>query len=276
MLKSLIHVNLPSAETERRKGPLEWMRSQFGAEIDLKSGQEELTVSGVTLTQSVIAGFEKAGVTNAIAFLVDKNVVYKDVNDEADDLHLIPEAASASGVLDKPFNEMHMVLTHSELGIHFIFDVRVSSQVVLGGDEMTVAVSGRPEALRIQQGESAAAYADRVRGIGAQEQIVDQWRKPFEAKVGEVGKALEQMVTGSQVTVNDGRVEIIRPTRKQVGRFRELQFGDGVTEPTYRAVPTHQRSGAYADPFYYYYYYYDPYYGFAHFLLLDSLSQAHS
>ena len=54
---------------------------------------------------------------------------------------------------------------------------------------------------------------------------------------------------------------------KDLGRFRELTFGDRVKEPTYRAVPTHQRSGAYADPFYYYYY--DPYFGFTHFLLLD-------
>ena len=191
MLKSLIHVNLPSAETERGIGPLEWIRSQFGAEIDLQSGQEELTVSGVTLMTSVVAGFDKAGVTNAIALLVDKNVVYKDVNDEADDLHLIPEAAGTSGSLLKPFNEMHMVLTHSELGIHFIFDVRIRNEVMLGEDEMTVAVSGRSEELRIRQGETASAYADRVRGITAQETIVDEWRTAFAAKVDGVGKALE-------------------------------------------------------------------------------------
>lgn len=269
MLKSLIHVNLPSAETERGIGPLEWIRSQFGAEIDLQSGQEELTVSGVTLMTSVVAGFDKAGVTNAIALLVDKNVVYKDVNDEADDLHLIPEAAGTSGILLKPFNEMHMVLTHSELGIHFIFDVRIRNEVMLGEDEMTVAVSGRSEELRIRQGETASAYADRVRGITAQETIVDEWRTAFAAKVDGVGKALEQAMTGSDVNIEAARVEIIRPTRKEVGRFRELTFGDDIKEPTYRAVPTHQRSGAYADPFYYYYY--DPYYDFTHYLLLDSV-----
>ena len=269
MLKSLIHVNLPSAETERRIGPLEWIRSQFGAEIDLQSGQEELTVSGVTLMTSVIAGFDKAGVTNAIALLVDKNVVYKDVNDEADDLHLISEAADTSGILLKPFNEMHLVLTHSELGIHFIFDVRIRNEVMLGEDEMTVAVSGRSEELRIRQGETASAYADRVRGITAQETIVDEWRTAFAAKIDGVGKALEQAMTGSDVNIEASRVEIIRPTRKEVGRFRELTFGDDIKEPTYRAVPTHQRSGAYADPFYYYYY--DPYYDFTHYLLLDSV-----
>ncbi len=273
MLRSKIHIDLPSAETDRRMNPLEWTRSLFGAEIDLKSGEEELTVSAVTLTQGIIKGFDKAGVTNAIAFLVDKNVVYQDVNDEKDDLHLIVEAAKATGVLLKPFDEMHMVLTHGERGIHFIFDVRVRNQVVLGEEEMTVAVSGRAKELRIRPGESATKYTARIKKVTADAEKVESWRLTFQDEIERIGRALGQTMTGSKVTVAPAVIEIIRPTKRQVARFRDLTFDDNVTPPTYRAVPTHQRKGAYADPFYYYYY--DPYYDYTHYLLLDSMLHHH-
>ena len=269
MLKSRIRVDLPSTETDRKMGPLEWLRSSFGAEIDLKSGEEELTVSALTLTRSLVEGFQKGGVTNSIAFLVDKRVVYKDVNDEADDLRLIPEAADASGVLEEPFKEMHMVLTHSEGGIHFLFDVRILNKVVLGDEEMTVEVSGRIEELRIRRGETAVEYSERVKAFGADSSNAASNRQAFEARVEEIGRTLGAALTGSKVSVAKSHIELIQPSRRQIAHFRDLKFGDEVTQPTYRAVPTRQRAGAYSDPFYYYYY--DPYYDFTHLYLLDSL-----
>ncbi len=112
MLKSEIAVDLPSVETNRRVGPVEWVRSLFGAHIDLRSGKEELTVGAFSLIEGLIAGFAKAGVDDALSFLVDKKVVYLDTNDVPNDLPLIAKAAEASGVLDAPFSEMHLVLAH--------------------------------------------------------------------------------------------------------------------------------------------------------------------
>ena len=66
-------------------------------------------------------------------------------------------------------------------------------------------------------------------------------------------------------------MQLLRPSAQQIGRFRRLQFGDGVRAPMYRAVPTTQRSGAYHDPFYYYYY--DPYYDFANYMMVDETTE---
>jgi hypothetical protein len=71
------------------------------------------------------------------------------------------------------------------------------------------------------------------------------------------------------VRTEPASVQIIRPDARQISRFRELGFGDSVSEPAYRPVPTRQRYGAYADPFYYYYY--DPYYDFMSWVLVDSM-----
>jgi len=86
MLKARIAVDLPSAETQRSMGPVEWVRSLFGAQIDLRSGKEELTVCAFSLVEGLIAGFARAGVADVLSFLVDRQVVYLDSNDVPDDL----------------------------------------------------------------------------------------------------------------------------------------------------------------------------------------------
>src|SRR5215468_10724253 len=110
MLKAKIVVDLPSVETHRRMGPIEWVRSLFGARIDLRSGKEELTVGAFSLVEGLVAGFAKAGVADALSFLVDKKVVYLDTNDVPDDLPLVARAAEEAGILDQTFREMHLVL----------------------------------------------------------------------------------------------------------------------------------------------------------------------
>src|SRR5215470_13097682 len=103
MLQARITVDLPSVETHRRAGLFEWVRSVFGATIDLRSGREALTIGAFSLVEGMVAAFAKAGITNVISFLVDKRVVYLDANDVADDLGLIVDASQAAGVFDRSF-----------------------------------------------------------------------------------------------------------------------------------------------------------------------------
>src|SRR5579864_1568949 len=162
MIKSRITVDLPSVETRRSMGPVEWMRSLFGASIDLRSGKEELTVGALSLVEGLVEGFSRAGVTNAISLLVDKKVVYLDTNDVPDDIPLIGKAAEQTGILDKKFTEMHLVLSHKEAGLHVICDTLIQSKVLLGEAEMQVVLSARVEDLQIRPGETAQAYAERI------------------------------------------------------------------------------------------------------------------
>lgn len=272
MLKNRITVDLPSRETERSISPVEWVRSMLGADLDLRSGQEELTVGALSLVQGIIRGFAGAGVHNAIIFLVDQQVVYQDNEDSPHDLDRILEAARLDNLGDKPFQHMHLVLTHSEDGLHILFDVHIQNQVLLGEAEMRVEVSGRMEELRLVETESAQAYAKRIREAATAENgrsRAEEWIERFDRQVKRVAAALGQGLRGSEVSTETSRLELIRPAAFQVNKFARLPFTQNVKPATYRAVPTHQRGGAYADPFYYYYY--DPYYDFTHFLLLQTL-----
>ncbi len=249
-------------------GPLEWMRSLFGAQIDLRSGKEALTVSAFSLVEGTVLALSKAGITNAISFLVDKKVVYLDTNDVPDDIALIGQAAQESGLLDRPFKQMHLVLTHQETGLHTLLDIQIMNEVILGEAEMQVELSARVEEMRVRPGESAQAYAERVRAFG-NPTALDPYRIALDELTERVANALRTSLAGARVKSEAAVIQLIRPEADQIARFRGLGFGNDVSAPAYRPVPTLQRNGAYADP--YYYYYYDPYYDFMSWVLISNM-----
>jgi hypothetical protein len=271
VLRSRILIGLPSIEVLRHKTLGEAFRSLFGAEIDLRTGHEEVTVTSLALIQSLVDGFGRAGVTNAIAFIVDQKVVYKDPVDQGNDLPLIIAACQQTRLMQRKFSEMHLVLSHAENGMFLIIDVRMQREVMIGQAEIIVDLSARIDDLRIHKGESAVAYAERVRAFARAPQAAEAWRRAFAAIVQRIAGTLGSVLTGARVGVDPARLQVIRPGPRQVGRFRHLQFGANVQRPTYRPAPARARLGAYADPFYYYYY--DPYYDFMTYVLLDTMAR---
>jgi hypothetical protein len=253
--------------------PLEWVRSMFGAKIDLASGKEELTVSTLALIDGIVEGFRHAGVTNVISFLVDKKLIYNDVNNVENDLELILQAAERTGLMGRPFQEMHLALDHHENGIHSIIDLKIRNEVLLGDEELVVDIAGRAEHLRVMEGETAQDYAERVRTFISDINNLNACRLAFEDQVRRFCNSLEKHLTGSKARMEEVQLQLIQPGARQVARFKDLKFGKDAESPTYRPVPTQQRSGAYADPFYYYYY--DPYYDFTTYLILDSMLHHH-
>lgn len=260
---------MPSVETQRSPNPIEWLRSLFGAELDPRSGKEELTVCAFSLIEGLMAGFARAGVDDVLSFLVNKQVVYVDTNDVPNDLSLIGQAAQAAGILDRKFREMHLVLAHRDAVLHTIVDCKITSRVVLGEAEMEIELSSRLSELQVRVGETAEQYAERVRAFAAEPSSFEPARQRLIQLTQRSATSLERALIGSKVSQEEAVVQLIRPDRRQISRFPSLGFGDEVQSPVYRPVPTLQRAGAYADPFYYYYH--DPYYDYMNFVLVSSM-----
>lgn len=269
MYKAKIIVDLPSVETHRSMGPMEWLRSLFGAKIELQSGTEEVTVTAMSLAEGLVSAFKKAGVDDVVSFLVDKRVVYLDSNEVDNDLPLLLAAAEGTNLLARPFKEMHVVLSDKSPTLHTLVDCAITNRVVLGEAEMTIVLSARLVELQVRKGESAQAYAERVKTFATGAESFDHARHELDALSSRLADALSTCLVGAKVRRDAAFVEMIRPEARQIANFPKLQFGDAVRMPSYRAVPTPQRSGAYVDPFFYYYY--DPYYDFTSYLLVESL-----
>lgn len=272
MIKSKILVDLPSAEADRSKSFGEWMGSLVGKKYDLRSGEEELTVSALSLVSGLLSAIAGAGINNAISLLVDRKVIYLDHEAVGDDLPVLRQAAMASKVFQEPFEQLHLVLDHVEGGLHTIVDVQIRNRVALGEEEMTVVLSSRVEELRVKVGETAAEYRARVGEFANQSEVLQNHCVILEGLTRRLSHQLQRALVGATLRHEAARVELIRPEARQIGRFRDLEFGGQVKTASYRPVPTHQRGGAYADPFYYYYY--DPYYDFTSWLMLDMMSQS--
>lgn len=271
MLQASITVDLPSVETQRQKSFLQKVGAVLGVSYDLKDGMEELTIGSFSLVDGLTKAFVEAEIDNAIAFLVDNTVVYNDTEQVSNDIDELLRAAQSKGILDQTFQEMFLVLEHAEGGVHYIFDVRIKNRVSTGVEEMAVSVSGRLERLRIKPGETALAYATRLREFMMEPTEVEIYRSLFQGKVDHVAVSLQQHFRTSKITRTDARYQIIKPGVKQLANIRNLWFGEHVLAPTYRAVPDRHLRGAYADPFYYYYY--DRYYDFLSLYMLDMMYQ---
>jgi hypothetical protein len=273
MLKTRIEVDLPGVEVLRSMGPIEWIRSLFGERIDLRSGQVQTTISAFSLLEGLHKAFSRVGVTDAVSFLVDKRVIYVDTQEVTHDLTLVWQAALERKVLDRAFHEMHLVLTRHQAGIHLLFDIRLTARVVQGDPHLTVDIAGRPEELRIRRGESAQEYALRIQHLTSNDGGAEAYRDALDAIGQDVATALRHEIPGAVAEVVPSKVQLVRPGNKQLSNFRHLQFGQDVTEPSYRPVPSKARHGAYADPFVYYWH--DPYWDFTNFLLISSMLNHH-
>jgi len=164
MHRTRIIVDLPSAETERRRRPIEWMRSLFGAQLDLRSGREELTIGTLWLVEGLVEAFAAAGAHDVTSFLVDQEVIYFDAHEVSRDLPVLVRAAEAAGVLDRKFREMRLVLAHQSEALHTVIDCRVKSAVLLGESEMAILLSSRVRDRRLQRGPADSDSLGRTRG----------------------------------------------------------------------------------------------------------------
>lgn len=191
MHTSRIIVDLPSAETDRRKRPLEWVRALLGAQLDLRSGREELTVGTLWLIEGLVDAFAAVGVRDVSSFLVDKQVVYLDAEEDVpDDLPLLVRAAEVAGVLDRKFHEMSLVLAHDGPALHTAIDCRIKNGVLLGEAEMTIALSGRPHR------PAPAAGA----GPGAADPGAAAARRELDALTERIANELGTVLRGARVT----------------------------------------------------------------------------
>jgi hypothetical protein len=145
VLQTRITIDLPSAETALPAGPGAWIRRLFGARVDLRSGYDALTVSAWSLLHGLRDAFAAAGVTDAVRLEVDGAVVYADPADVRDDLDLLVHVAERSGVLERAFEELRLVLNGRRGDLALGFDVVVHRTVLHGERELAIDVTARPD-----------------------------------------------------------------------------------------------------------------------------------
>jgi hypothetical protein len=271
MLYVNIHIDLPSEERLRRRTVLEWLASQIGRVPDLRSGEEVSTTTGLIVFKHVADAFEQVGVTDVLSVTVDRKPVYVDTIERSGDLPTAVAELQARRVLDKSIETMDVVFSHRVEGLHVLINVRLSRRVPVGQPELEIAFAARLEAMQIERGEAALAYAERLAALAGDPEPILAAREQLAALADAAKLALEQqfgdLVVGSEASPVSLR--LIRPGARALDRFRGLSWGPMVRMPSYRPVPIVSRRGAYDEPFYHYYF--DPYFDFVAWITLTEI-----
>jgi len=272
MLVSDIYIDLPSEEIQRAQSGWDAFKSWVGQPDDPGTGREQIIVDTAEVFGKLVNGFKLAGLTNVISLMVDEKVVFIDEDAQEDDLETMVRQVAESGALVGDIADLRLVLETENQGIHFVLDLEICTSVQLGREEIHLEVSGRIDELNLLVGETALAYDQRIRAFAADWDKVEGYIKAIKRFSELLKLSLKRALPYCPLRSGDTYLQLIAPQDEQIGRFRDLVFGETILKPEYRPAPMVERRGFFADRFLYFYY--DPYFNLLNWILVDSMVDA--
>jgi hypothetical protein len=266
MFHAEIRVDLPSELPSPRKPVRSLVQWLLGRVPAPDAGFETLISCGLTVLERTLEALDAAGFDDILSIVVDGRPAYVDVENKLGDLADALEGVVRCGLLREGFGVLRLtasaVCSQSEGSddvVRVLADVRIRSRVPTGDPEVVIAMSGRVQRLEIQPEELPREYAGRVRAWVRDPGALDSAKAAFDGLTDALSQALARCMDGARATRDPTKVRVIVPGPRQVGRFRYLTFGPTFRGIVYEALPSHERSGAYDDPFYRHLYssYYD-------------------
>lgn len=272
MLVSDIYIDLPSEEIRRSKSGWELFSSWLGQDESQGTGKERLTVNAFEVFGKLVLGLKSSGLTNVISLMIDDDVIFVDETAEDNDLLVMVRKLAESGRTEQPMNDLRLVLETKNQGIHFVLDVEILTSVRLGQEELHLQVSGRIDELAVQQGETAADFDTRVRAFARDWDAAHEYMKAMKRFSEMLKLSLKRALPYCPLRSGETYFQIIAPQAEQIGRFRDLVFGDQLLPQEYRPAPMVERRGFFADRFLYFYY--DPYFNFLNWIIVDEMMRS--
>jgi hypothetical protein len=256
MFHAEIRVDLPSElppPPGRVQSLVRWLLGRVPAP---DAAFEHLIACGLTVVERTLGALEAAGFDDILSIVVDGRPVYVDLENELGDLREALEGVVRSGAIREGFGVIRLTASalRSSEGrsdeVRVLADVRIRSRVPKHQEEIVASISGRVVSLDIQPEEGPRDYAGRVRTWVRDSEALDSAKAAFDGVTDALANALDAAVTGARAVRDPSRVRVIVPGPRQVGRLRYLTFGASLRGIVYQALPSHERTGAYDDPFY--------------------------
>ena len=248
----------------------------FGGEADLRTGEIRLTQDVLALTEDVQKALALAGVTNAVTLVVDKDVLYQDLEDKPDDALLLVAAARDNAPrFVRGFKVLRAVFEHEGAGLSTLIEVTVHAQAKKTEPTATVAFGARIDELRPKDGETLEAAKERMGKALGDAHLVPTYKTQLTNLANKVGAGLKRVFATGRVEVDPADVQVVRPSGADVrdlGQHTDSRWG------TLRGAPSY--GGAYGGVYGRYYdpwstYYHDPMDTFVNLMILDALISPH-
>lgn len=269
-LTAQIRVALSGQDKFRQPSFWDKARSFFGSDVDLRTGELQLTTSALALAEDLQKALTGAGLTNAVSLLVDRDPIYVDDEGKDNDAQLLLSAIRRHAArLQQPFGELRMVFEHKVSGLHILLEGMVRSVWQQGDVAVVLAVGARIVELEPAEGESLDDAKERIGKALGQAELLPTYKALLDQQVNKLAQQLRRVFAGSQVEIDAAEVSVVKPSRESVAELGHT--GGGVHEPWLRAQP--QAGAGWGRPYYdpWGTYYHDPMNTFVNLMIIDSL-----
>jgi hypothetical protein len=270
-LTAQARVYLQSGEEVFRK-PSFWdkMKTFVGSDVDLRTGELSIAGNALAMCEQVQQAFRVAKVTNAVSLTMDREILYQDLEDRADDADLLITAARRSAsMFSQPFEAIRMVFEHEAGGVHSLIEATVRSKYKTNEPAVIVAIGGRITSLRPTEGEDQEAAKDRIGKALADQNLVPAAKAMLDALLANLEMGLSRAFAGARIDSDHADIQVVKPSRDELkdmhGNFdhRDAWLRD---QPTYSSGWSY---GSYYDPWSRYYR--DPMDTFVNLMVLDAI-----
>lgn len=257
MLDTQIRVSFHDPSPNLPTGVWAWFQTFVGDPAKAEALRLRLGEARLAVFQALIEALHASEFDDVIHVFLGDRPLYKDLVERDMDLGLAVAEVLKDDRLLVDSSDIRLVCSRRHAGLHTLVDIVLGIDEAEGRDRLSVALSGRAEVLHVRTGERAVDFASRVRETIGDSAALSEFLDAFDEQASGLALGLDRRLSGASATAEPSTIYFVRGGNREVGRFRNLTFEAHVRSPTYRAVPTHQRRGAYDRPFYYYYY--DPY-----------------
>ena len=279
-LTAQTRVFLRAGEEVFRK-PSFWdkFKTFVGSDVDLRTGEISIAQNALATTEQVQQAFKLAKVTNAVSLVVDKDIVFQDLHDKADDADLLLEAAHRNAArFTQPFQVIRVVFEWEGHGIHTLIEAVVRCKFKPQEPAVILSYGARIDALRPHDGEDQDAARDRIGKALGDKNLVPLAKNALDQLVARVEAALARAFAGSTLETDHADVQVVKPSNQDV---RDMAGGwDHHHNPDVRSAPAYSGYGGgygwgqrYYDPWGTYYR--DPMDTFVNLMILDALVSPH-
>jgi len=213
-LHGIIEIKVHGERVLRDPGFWDKIKKALGGKPDLSTDRVRTALEAATLVEASRQALTRLGATNAIALVVDNQVLFEDKEGRPDDLaDLMVAFRDNAPVFGSTFELLRLVVEHEEAGLHAVVEVLARSEHPADETAARVVVGGRVRDFEPRPGESAEVYRARVEPLLKTPAIFEAHRAQFESFVGRLADALRGTLADAEITVREAEAKVEAPSR---------------------------------------------------------------
>lgn len=212
--KSTISLHAQGETVRRDPGFWDKFKQLFGARPNLDTDRVRTQLTTAYLVQGAKKGLARLGVNNAVALVIDGQVLFEDRAGRADDFgDLFLSFYENEAVYGRDFKALRLTVEHREAGVHFVIEIAGRGEHVRDEATVKVIVSGRITEFEPRPGEDAETFRKRVEPHLSTPAFSEAHRLQFDAFVERVRDGLRDAMPEVRVSAPEANAMVERPAR---------------------------------------------------------------